>query len=624
MFQQASAVAAWPNCKKLGQPIEVEPDGIKSAKSRADYRVLLPLRCLQITTKPKRPHSQLIAPHEQDRVYTPATTTCINRPTELHEERVPPKSGVDIMSSISEESPLADQLKTAVQAKAIEQGWVQDEDDTSLAEYIVLMVANGKTQDQIAAELSSDLLQDATGYEEFAQWLTDYVATITGHSGGNDVSQQAPMSEETAIPAAYENDLGESAPDNAYVERSDARTSTLTISSPKGPKGLHGGPRGGRGGRASTQGRGGFDSVLHRTRGNDRINSHARGAPKGPKNTHNKDMRPGMQKALNGLQGQQQQMPNPMMQGAQGAQFNPISPQQQMEFMAMMEQQARMLAQFMPNMVPPAMQPGSQQNGQHAQNGQSLFNRVERGRGGMNIRGRGRGANLQNGSRKAAEAIEGETQTPTDTAMDVSEALSPTTGPKDPASTICYFNLRCLNKDCQYAHQSPVAPPGADIDMTQTCSFGAACKNAKCHAKHPSPAQITAHKAEQECRFWPNCTNPNCAFKHPTMPLCSFGASCTNKDCKFTHLQTKCKFNPCTNSRCPYQHEPGQHRSMAAFQWTKDQANGSEQQGQEGDDQSENHVSNRKFVVEGEEELIKPQEEQTAPEVGQAEAEVAS
>ncbi|KAK5949132.1 hypothetical protein OHC33_009873 [Knufia fluminis] len=490
------------------------------------------------------------------------------------------------MASIAEESPLAEQLKNAVQAKAIEYSWTQDEDDTSLAEYIVLMVANGKNQEQIAAELSGELLQDAEGTEDFAQWLTNYVAKLTG-AAGNDESVPAPSAQEDApIPAAYDNDLGESAPDNA----------------PRGPKGLHGGPRGGRGGRNSIPGRGGFDSALHRTRGSDRINSHTRGAPKGPKSL-SKDTRPGMQKALNGPQAQQMQ--NAMMQGAQNGQFNPISPSQQMEFMAMMEQQARMLAQFMPNMVPPGMNGGPPQNGQNGQNGRSMFDRVERGRGGARG-GRGRGANSQTTSRKPSEAVEGENQMPTDTAMEGAESTS-NAGPKDPSSTICYFNLRCLNKECQYAHQSPAAPVGTEVDMSSTCSFGAACKNTACHGKHPSPALIAAHKAEQECKFFPNCTNPNCSFKHPTMPLCQFGASCNNKECKFTHLKTKCKFNPCTNSRCPFQHEPGQNRNMAAFTWTKDQAMNEQPQeeGPENENGNENHVSNRRFVVEGDEELIK-------------------
>ena len=327
-----------------------------------------------------------------------------------------------------------------------------------------------------------------------------------------------------------------------------------------------------------------------------------------------KDIRPGMQRALNGLQGQS--MPNPMMPGAgQDGQFNPISPQQQMQFMAMMEEQARMLAQFMPNMVPPGMngQP-PQQNGQ---NGRSMFDRVERGRGGMNIRGRGRGANSQNGSRKPSEVTEGEAQTPTDTAMDTESIAAGSADPKDPTSTKCYFGLRCLNKECQYAHQSPSAPPGTEIDMSQNCSFGAACKNTACKARHPSPALITAHKAEQECKFFPNCSNPNCPFKHPTMPLCTFGASCTNKDCKFTHLKTKCKFNPCTNARCPFTHDPGQNRNQASYSWTKDQAF---QQQPEDEAEGQDHVSNRRFVNEGEEEFIKPDGEEQETEGGEQQA----
>ena len=520
-------------------------------------------------------------------VFRASTTVSINR---SRSRRV----NIAIMASITEESPLAEQLKSAVQAKAIEYSWTQDEDDMSLAEYIVLMVANGKNQEQIAAELSGDLLQDATGIDEFTQWLTDYVARLTGAGGVEEVTQDSTMMEEAQIPAAYDNDLGESAPDNAYATYIQCANQVLTSYSPKGPKGLHGGPRAGRGGRNSVQGKGQFDSVLHRTRGGDRINSHTRGTPKGPRGSQSKDSRGGMQKALNGMQNQMQ---NPMMQAAQQGQFNPMNPQQQMEFMAMMEQQARMLAQFMPGMAQPGMN-GSPQNGQ---NGRSMFDRVDRGRGGMNIRGRGRGGANQNNSRKSSEIAEdgAEAQTSTDTPMDTDNSAS-----KDPATTICYFNLRCLNKECPYAHQSPSAPLGTEIDLTETCQFGAACKNTACHGKHPSPAQIAAHKAEQECRFFPNCTNANCQFKHPSMPLCSFGASCNNKDCKFTHLKTKCKYNPCTNARCPFTHDAGQSRTMSQFTWTKDQAEQPQQPQQQREGEFD-HVSNRKFVVEGEEELIK-------------------
>src|SRR5271163_3959778 len=121
---------------------------------------------------------------------------------------------------------------------------------------------------------------------------------------------------------------------------------------------MHGGRPPGRGGRLMghlnrAMDRTG-DSVLHRVRGQsgtERINSHVRGAPKGPRNLQN---RPSIQKALNGMGMPGAGMPSLAMQnGMQVGQtpMMPISPQQQMEFMAMMEQQARMMAQFMPGMM---------------------------------------------------------------------------------------------------------------------------------------------------------------------------------------------------------------------------------------------------------------------------------
>jgi len=138
------------------------------------------------------------------------------------------------MSTIALETPLAEALSSAVHAKIVDEGWTQ-EDDPSLAEYIVLMLANGKTQDQIASELAGELLQDAQGTTEFAQWLFDQVNALS--SGGSSVAAAAaqptheqppsttslshPSASEptdnanTSIPAAYDMDMGDTAPDNA-------------------------------------------------------------------------------------------------------------------------------------------------------------------------------------------------------------------------------------------------------------------------------------------------------------------------------------------------------------------------------------------------------------------------
>ena len=536
---------------------------------------------------------------------------------------------VDIVSL---DTPLAAALNTAVHTRIVDEGWTQ-EDDTALAEYIVLMLANGKTQEQVASELAGELLQDAQGTEEFSRWLFEQVAFLANGDSGAPVpvagvADTIPMQDQvstdsmdaaSSIPAAYEADMGDNAPDNAYVQSQPFPETANNTFSPKGPRGLHGGRagRGGRGGISKPS-----DSALHRTRGNDRIGSHVRGAPKGPRGL-NQNVRPGLQKALNGMSGPTAPSPNAMMQngmppGGPPGQQNPMafSPEQQMQYLAMMEQQARLMAQWNEwqqgmGGPPPNGMPGGPP-GSGGPGGRSLFDRVERGRGGG--RGRGRGAFQQNGStRTPTTNTEGEVKTEGDdgaSAMDTDQFPQFQHPRGDPATTMCNWNLQCTNKTCQYVHQSPAAPLNIQVDMTQTCTFGPACKKPTCVARHPSPALVRAHQAEEQCKFFPKCTKPNCPFKHPNAPLCSFGVSCKNPSCKFTHLDTPCRFNPCTNTKCPYKHVEGQSRTINDYTWTPESAKQKE-------DQSKEHVSDRKFVDQnaGEEELIKPEggENGTAP-----------
>jgi nuclear polyadenylated RNA-binding protein NAB2 len=516
------------------------------------------------------------------------------------------------MATISLDTPIAEALSNSIHGRLVQEAWTQD-DDTALAEYIVLMLANGKTQSQVASELAGELLPDAQGTDEFSKWLFDQVNILSGNDGpaepqhnANDTSmtqdQSQQQSSEPIIPAAYETDMVEAPPDNAYVNNDiSLRVKANIPTSPKGPRSSMG-ARGGRGGRGGTPAKP-ADSVLHRTRGNDRINSHSvRGAPKGPRNLQN---RPSMQKALNGVvsgNGAAGPQANMMGNGMQNQQnMGMISPEQQMQYLAMMEQQARLMAQW--NELQQGMgggAPGPQ--------GRSLFDRVENGRGRGGMRGRGRGGShgsagsTRNGSQPTTDA---QGQVDGDVKMEQDQHVPRQA--QDPSTTRCRFDLTCQKEDCPFAHQSPAAPMNIPIDMSLTCDFGIACKNQACTARHPSPAKKSAHQAESECKFWPNCTKPNCPFKHPTQPMCQFGASCRNAECKFTHLTTMCRFNPCTNTRCPYKHAPGQNRSMADYTWTPESAKKKEEEQKELADKE--HVSDRKFVAEdgGEEELIKPE-----------------
>lgn len=361
----------------------------------------------------------------------------------------------------------------------------------------------------------------------------------------------------------------------------------MEVYSPTGPKALRNARHGGRGRMLNqinrTMNRG--DAALHRVRGQagaGRMNSRGRDYNKGNRfqNGGGRMFGTGPVGGM-GMHGNQ-------MGGAAGNVMS-MNPQDQMRLMSLLEEQARVMAQCMPGMVPPAVNPSFQQNGPRS--GRSLMDRVERKgptpHGAFSNRPQQRGISAQGFSGGQSDSMD----------------TNPDTGDGDQdesnTNTACRFNLRCTRKDCPFAHQSPAAPEGSPIDVNDVCTFGAACKNRKCTARHPSPAVKTAHHAEEVCRFFPNCTNPHCSFRHPTMPLCRHGADCSVDGCKFTHLQVPCKFHPCLNRSCPYKHAEGQKGAFPDKVWVAESGN----------DKEKPHVSERKFVSEegAEEELIKPE-----------------
>lgn len=120
------------------------------------------------------------------------------------------------------DSPLAQALHAAIQPKLVEVGWsAGGSDDTALSEYIILMLANGKTQEQIAAELSGDLLSlgpDDPGALEFSQWLFQQIQLL------NAQQNEAPVAstEATADTANGTQDsemegVSEAGDSNVYV-----------------------------------------------------------------------------------------------------------------------------------------------------------------------------------------------------------------------------------------------------------------------------------------------------------------------------------------------------------------------------------------------------------------------
>ena len=332
------------------------------------------------------------------------------------------------------------------------------------------------------------------------------------------------------------------------------------------------------------------DAALHKIKGSSgtgRINTHRVEPPKGPRGQTLRGQ------ALQGRpprgpgHGQQQQATQ--MPGMMGN----MTPQQQMQLMAMYEEQARMMASILSpqqqQMFPGQMAFGGL-NAPQPNQGKSLFERVD----GSNPRENGGHYNKRHNAHNNAAA----SNAPPDATS--SMEVESSSQSKDPATTVCYFNLNCTNPACIYAHQSPAAPPNTPVDFADICSYGASCKNRKCVGKHPSPSVAAAAAREADCKFFPNCTNPACPFRHPSTAPCRNGADCTVEGCTYAHSKVLCRFDPCLNPGCAFKHAEGQKRG--SFQdrvWMNGKGGGE-------------HVSERKFVDDpsAQEELIVPGETQ--------------
>ncbi|MAD85297.1 MAG: hypothetical protein CL912_20245 [Deltaproteobacteria bacterium] len=516
---------------------------------------------------------------------------------------------------ISIESPLAQALNSAIQPKLVEVGWSSGGgDEGQLAEYILLMLANNKTQEQIAAELSSDLLglgPDDPGARDFSQWLFQQIDIL--NSAQNGTNGPATTDEQANLQDADMGDVSDAGDGKVYafssVDLSQPDTSLPTrppkltrYPRPTGPKSMRDGtgvsrPRDKRmlGQLAKAMDRTN-DSVLHRVRpqnGNERINTHSRAPPTGPR-----QQAPGRGgvRNLNSRMNGNAMGGMPMQHGGAAQSIMNMTQGQQMQLYQMLEQQSKLMAA----MISPQQQQqigmgrggfGMNNNFGHQQPGRSLFDRVQPHQRPQNNQSFPQ--NDRFGARNQQPRIGSEAPS---SSMDVE--MSQEKKELDPENTKCRFNLKCTMPDCKFAHQSPAAPPGATIDFSDVCSFGAACKNKKCVGKHPSPAQKISYQTAQQCRWGADCTKVDCPFVHPTP--CRNGADCKVLNCKFGHTKIECKFNPCERPTCPYKHVEGQKRGKFEDKvWTAEK---------------KEHVSERKFVEEGgPEELIIPGKTEEPP-----------
>ena len=111
--------------------------------------------------------------------------------------------------NVDQGSAMAAALEAVILPKLQEVGWgTGGPDDQSLAEYIVLMLVNGKSQSEIAAELAGELLSlspDDPGARDFAEWLFTQARELGGQRfpgqgvDGGDASTSLPPGEPSNI-----------------------------------------------------------------------------------------------------------------------------------------------------------------------------------------------------------------------------------------------------------------------------------------------------------------------------------------------------------------------------------------------------------------------------------------
>jgi hypothetical protein len=511
---------------------------------------------------------------------------------------------------VSVGTPLAEALQNVVLPKLVEVGWSTGMQDDTLSEYIILMLANGKAQDQIASELSNDLLDlgpDDQGAVEFAKWLFEQVQILAVKF---NVADDASDANGGAADGHGDIAIG----DADMVEGADGSPSTMYASTrrsipqlkyvltryprPTGPKAMRNGKTRDKRmlGQLNKSLERGTDP-LHRVRGAagvGRINSHSRGdVPKGPRQQQiQRGLAAGNGRPMQGMPGMAPIMPHMGGMPPNGAHFQQqqaqqpgmiaMQPQQLQHMLQMMEEQANMMAQLSQGMGGfPGQGQGRFQQSQH-QNGRPLSDRVERrGRQGQDRRQQNQGAQQTQAPQDVAMGEDGEPKN--GEAAEDSEK-----GQKDVAETMCKFNQTCTRVDCPFAHAGPYSIPHIAVDTSVECSFGVRCKNKNCASRHPSPAKKYDEMTKADCRFGANCTNDFCAFKHPEKPACRNGADCTVPECQFWHNPQMCKYTDgCTYAQCPFKHAEGQKKVRGKVTnkvWTPNGVNGQE------------HVSERKFV----------------------------
>ncbi|KAF8320501.1 hypothetical protein DL93DRAFT_1852722 [Clavulina sp. PMI_390] len=497
-------------------------------------------------------------------------------------------------------SDRAKELQDSIQRELAVKGW-SSASDPVMAEFIIIMLVNSKSEEQVTEELTELIGDD---YDpEFTTWLfaeagdpeeaLAEASALESSSTEPSFSHAPPPSSETLTSPATKRARSESESE-AAVARKAPRTSDL----PDRPRAMRGddrekpqaipvvneGPANGNGrferGPNNRNGRSLLDRVGPPPPGPRFPNQQQQQQPN-MGNMNNNNFRGGphgmpQQRGFDPVQAQidavtmasmQPQFPMPMM--GMEMQPQPNQANDLMQSQAMIMAQMQMMMQQMANLTQQQQQQQQQPPAAFNDNG---FAPRGRGRGGpVRGGGPGRGGPPTNaGAHAGGSSSENTTAPPKSSAIPIVALPASAAPPKTPSYTIpekpgtselCKFGVKCTNPICRYSHPSPAASETSGIVLSdEACPKGNKCDDADCTLGHVSKATLD-----------PNATPPVSSHASPARTVHAKPTFHPYSKPSFTPTTSTvpCKFGAaCTRATCTFQHPPGRtlpgefHRGM--------------------------------------------------------------
>ncbi|CAO1630801.1 unnamed protein product [Jaminaea pallidilutea] len=473
--------------------------------------------------------------------------------------------------NIDVNGPSSATLQTSIQNALASRGW-STADDPVMAEYVLVMLANSKTREQIDSELSDLVGGDYDA--AFTDWLWGEARRIMEGGAAESSSSSAPAepsagSDSAMKGGAEDADLSAREGDRDEMAR-DARSRSPLARDLSARRSASPPARGARRG--------------------DHWEPRQRRSPRRYEETQN-DQRRQPRELFGGASDRQRSQRGDRRQGGLAMDDPslgnggpaPTEPRQ-MRIRGVAPHENRSFAQSMQAAT-------NQQQQQHAsQAPRELF---QNGAGG----GRGAGTSLlaragvpdpraavftPYGGGETVGSTTGDSSSslfarmdpmipnnapPADAAQEAATTTSSGSFPTQPSQTsLCRYSLSCTNPLCNYSHASPAAAlarrggPGSGADVSdpiltsdRPCRFGVDCTNKECGFSHVSPAVAFVRMkqggaaAVAASTATGTASAPGGTFANsngPSSTPCRFAQACTNPSCPYAHFDAEGKPAP--------------------------------------------------------------------------------